>query len=121
MKRRRAWIDYLQYAAVRLGTMAIGAMPIETSRSMMRAMGWVWFHAPAALAGAWWVIPPLRKAMRRLHDHRLRAEAHIRLSFPEFDERHVSRLALESMQHLAALFGAELPMTPRLIRPDTWA
>jgi len=121
MKPRKPWVDNLAYGAARLAATVVSAFPLESSRRFMRGMGSFWFHAPAALKDAWWVIPPVRKFLTRLNAHRERAEAHIRRSFPDFDERRVSAVALASMQHWAMLFGVEMFQTPRLIRPDTWA
>jgi len=121
MKPRKPWVDNLAYGAARMAATVISAFPLEAGRRFMRGMGSVWFYAPGALKDAWWVIPPIRKFLTKLGAHRLRAEDHIRRSFPEFDERRISEIALASMRHWAMLFGVEMFQTPRLIRPDTWA
>lgn len=126
--------DLLVYLSVRSFAFVIGLFPIERSLSAMRSLGATWFSLPYRLrdsrllrgiveAALFW-SPRGRMTCQRLLErfcqHRQRAEEHIRLSFPDMPPEAVSRVALESFQQLAMLFGAELFMTPRLITPWTW-
>ncbi len=135
MKRRKAWLDYLVYLAVRVLTAVLGIFPIETTLRWMRWLGRVWFTLPHALPETrvppWlarfrflrWLVrlsASSNKLLGKFREHRNRAERHIRESFPELDDREVSRIALGSMQHLAML-AVELLLSPRLVSLSTWA
>lgn len=113
MRRRRKWVDYLVYACVRGIATVFEMFSIESNRRFMRWWGRVWFHLPARL-------PDSIKLVRRLREHRIRAEGNIRRSFPEYDEARVSATALASMEHFS-MWVVELLRTPKLITHWTWA
>ncbi len=113
MRRRRKWVDYLVYACVRGIATVFEMFSIESNRRFMRWWGRVWFYLPARL-------PDSIKLVRRLREHRIRAEGNIRISFPEYDEARVSATALASMEHFS-MWVVELLRTPKLITHWTWA
>ena len=121
MKPRTVWLDYLAYLGARLAATAFLCLPVETGRSIMRRLGAWWFYGPAWAMRSPWVIKPVKKVLGKLHAHRLRAEDHIRQSFPDWPESRIQAVALGSMQHWAMLFAIELIRTPQLVRPGTWA
>ncbi len=94
--------------------MVLGIFSIETNRRLMRRLGGLWFHAPYALAHT------NNRVLRRLGEHRRRAEEHLRHSFPDLPQSRIETLARASMEHLAML-ALEVLMTPRLISTWTWA
>jgi len=58
---------------------------------------------------------------RRDKRRRDRAAGNIRRSFPRLSEDEVQEMTRLSMRHLLQLFVVEVPYTPRLIGPTTWA
>jgi len=134
MKARRRWIDYAQYLAVRLTAMVLGMFSLDTSLRTMRWLGGVWFalpHAlpetriPASIARLRFMGWSVRlshlgnKLLHKFRQHRVRAEDHIRESFPDLTAGEVSAIARSSMEQMAML-GVEVLMTPRRITPWTW-
>lgn len=113
MKRRKPWLDYLVYLAVRCLAMFLEMFSIESNRALMRALGRAWFSIPRAIPGS-------NRLLRRLREHRNRAEAHIRQAFPGLGEAEVAAMARSSMEHFAML-AVEVLRTPRLVNTWTWA
>ncbi|MCK6483866.1 MAG: lysophospholipid acyltransferase family protein [Phycisphaerae bacterium] len=102
--------DWLVYAVVRVVAALLQMFPIELNLRTARLMGWCWYHFPSRF--------PL--IGRRIAAHRRRAFDHLRLALGNaYDEAHLRRLALESMQHWTML-AVEVIQTPRLITPWTW-
>lgn len=133
MKKRKAWLDYSTALVVRFVAMVFGVFPVDANLRTLRGFGWIWFHVPHAIPEAripGWIArwrfmrwstkaaAGFNKLRGKFCEHRNRAEHHIRLSFPEFDERRVSEVALGSMQQLAMLAGEAL-LTPRLVTVST--
>lgn len=114
MEKQRRWADYLAYLAVRFAVMVLGVFSIESSRRMMRRLGGLWFDGPYAFSNT------SNRLLRRLGEHRRRAEEHLRLSFRDLPQRQIEALARASMEHLAML-AIEVLLTPRLITTWTWA
>ncbi len=132
--RRLRIADVLIYLTVRLVGLVIGLFPINRTLGVLRGLGTIWFTLPHRLQASRKVDAAARlllgwspnalaaceKALGRFCQHRVRAEEHIRLSFPDMREPEVSRIAHESFRHLAMVYGAELLITPRLVTPWTW-
>lgn len=134
MKARRRWIDYTQYLAVRLVAMVLGMFSLEVALRAMRWVGGVWFALPQALPETRIPGPIARlrfmgwsvrlsnlgnTLLHKFRQHRLRAEDHVRASFPNLTASQVSAIARSSMEQMAML-GVEVLMTPRQITPWTW-
>src|SRR5262245_51450670 len=49
MKRRKPWLDYLAYVAVRSVAMVLAMFPIEANRRLMHRLGRIWFDLPQRL------------------------------------------------------------------------
>lgn len=92
-------MDWLAYSAVRLFAMCVHMFRAERSYVTARLLG-----------DLMWAID------RR---HRRIACAHLRLSFPDWDEPTVRRVARESIHHMMYL-AIEVLFTPRLLTPRTW-
>ncbi len=135
MRRRRKWVDFGAYVALRLVETGLAIFPIDSVLRAMRRLGWVWYHLPQALPelviprriGRLWGLRWSPKLATRLNvlllkfrEHRGRAERHVRLAFPEMDERQASAVVLTSMQQLAMLV-VELLLSPRLVTQWSWA
>jgi KDO2-lipid IV(A) lauroyltransferase len=99
-KQRNAWIDRLQYVALRLVSMILHSFPVNANLQTAKLIGTLMYRFD-----------------RR---HRERALANLRRSFPEMTERQRQQLALRSNQDLVKL-GVEVLFTTRLIHLDTWA
>src|SRR5947209_18769073 len=99
-KPRNAFIDWLQYVALRLVSMMLHCWPVE------------WNMAGASILGDAMYAVDKR--------HRERALGNLRRSFPNMPEETRKRMARESMRHLFMLF-IEVLFTTRLIRIDPWA
>lgn len=113
MKRRRWWLDYLQYLAVRLTVTVLSIFPFEANLRTMRFLGWLWFALPR-------VLPGRSRLVMKFREHRNRAEGHLRHAFPDWTDAQISKAALASMQQLAML-GVEVMFTPKLLTRWTWA
>ncbi len=110
MNRRRRWLAYLVYLAVRIVAAVFHAFPIDRNLRTARLLGAIWARWPAWLPG---VGPPLAR-------HRARAEEHLRLALPDLPPPEIRRIAEQSMQSMAML-AVEVLFTPRLITPWTWS
>ncbi len=125
---------YCFYIVVRLLGVVFGIMPVSAAMRVGRGLGSAWFYWPARIpetrvsprfarspALKW--LASLSKAgnklLHRFREHRLRAEAHIRESFPALSEAAISRMAHGSMQQLC-LMVIELLISPRLISRWAW-
>ena len=99
-KARNEFVDWLQYVALRVVSMALHSFPVEANLQTARFLGTLLYRVD-------------RK-------HRDRALANLRRSFPEMSARQRERLARRSQQDLVML-AVEVLFTTRLIRIDTWA
>ncbi len=96
---RNKIVDYLQYLGVRLFA---AFMHMSNVKANYRTARW------------------LGELMWRLdRRHRRIACGHVRLSFPDWDEQRVQRVARKSVHNLVYL-AMEVLLTPRLISPRTW-
>jgi len=91
--------DYLAYLALRLVAMVVHMLGAGRSYRLCRWLGEVFWRVD-----------------RR---HRRIACRHLRLSFPDWPEERVRRVARRSMHNMLTL-GMEIVLTPRLITPRTW-
>src|SRR5688572_28285331 len=99
-KARNDFVDWLQYVALRVVSMALHSFPVEANLQTARFLGTLLYRVD-------------RK-------HRDRALANLRCSFPDMSTRQRERLARRSQQELVML-AVEVLFTTRLIRIDTWA
>ncbi len=99
-KPRNAFVDYLQYLALRIVNMLMHCWPIEANLKTAQLLGDLLYHVD-------------RK-------HRRRALANLQRSFPQLPQRSLEQIARRSMRSLF-MFFVELLFTTRLIRIDTWA
>jgi lauroyl/myristoyl acyltransferase len=126
--------QYTLYLAVRIVGVVFGLMSVDAAMRFGRGMGSAWFYWPMQLpethVPAWtlrigafkWLgslAKASNKALGRFREHRLRAESHIRESFPDLPEADISRMAHVSMQQLC-LMAIELMLSPRLINRWAW-
>ncbi|MEX2672076.1 MAG: lysophospholipid acyltransferase family protein [Phycisphaeraceae bacterium] len=93
-------VNWSQYLALRLATMAMHTFPVE--RNLKSAVG---------------LGSLLYRHSRR---HRERAHEHLRMAMPDLPEARIAEIAECSMQHFLKL-GTEVMFTTRLIQQDTWA
>ncbi|MDY7011584.1 MAG: lysophospholipid acyltransferase family protein, partial [Planctomycetota bacterium] len=96
---RNKYIDYLQYLGVRLFDMFAHMFDVQTNYRTAR-----------------WVGELLWRIDRK---HRRIACEHLRLSFPDWHEARIERIARKSMYNMAYL-ALEVLFTPRLITPNRW-
>ncbi len=135
MKRRNKFLDYLAYLAVRLVWLALSIFPIDATLRKMRSLGRLWYTLPHALPELrlpqWlghvgflrWtfkVAAGSNKLLLRFREHRARAERHVRMAFPDADERQVARIVRGSMEQLVML-AVEVLLAPRLLNQSSWA
>ncbi len=99
-KPRNKYIDYLQYLGLRLFEMFVHMFDVQTNYRTAR-----------------WIGELLWRIDRR---HRRIACEHLRLSFPDWSERRIERIARKSMYNMAYL-ALEVLFTPRLITPNRWS
>jgi len=98
-RRRNRLADWLEYLGVRLLAMFAGMFGARPNYRAGRLVG---------------------EALWRLdRRHRRIAREHVRLSFPDWPEDRVRRVARKSIHNLAYL-GLEVLLTPRLITPTRW-
>jgi len=97
---RNKFIDYFQYLALRLFAMFV--LMFEPKKNYRTAR---------------WIGELLWRMDRR---HRRIACGHVRLSFPDWPEHRVQRVARKSIYNMVYL-GLEVILTPRLITPNTWS
>ena len=98
-RRRNKFIDYLQYLGLRLFAMFVHMSSMRVNYRIARWIGELI-----------WLVD--RK-------HRRIACEHLRLSFPDWPEDEVRRVARKSMHNLVYL-GVEVLLTPRLIKLNSW-
>ncbi len=96
---RNKYIDYLQYLGLRLFAMFIHMFDVQTNYRTAR-----------------WIGELLWRIDRK---HRRIAREHLRLSFPDWPERRIERIARKSMYNMVYL-ALEVLLTPRLITPNRW-
>ncbi len=113
MKKRSQVIDYLVFVLVRIGWTVFAMFSIESNLRTMRLVGRFWYYAPHAM-------PNWLPAVRRLREHRNRAERHVRMAFPDAEDKEVQRIVRGSFESLAML-SVEVLLTPRLITQWSWA
>ncbi|GMU20757.1 MAG: hypothetical protein AMXMBFR13_08530 [Phycisphaerae bacterium] len=100
MSARRAFIDGLVYAAVRLVSMVFQIFPIDMNLGTARWMGSLWYR----------IMPR----------HRERAVTHLRLAYGgQLSHREMEQMALASMQQMT-MMAVEMLFTPRLINEWSW-
>lgn len=98
---RSPFVDWLQYAALRLYAMVLHMIPVDLNLAAARFFGWAAYRV---------------LALKREH-----AKRNLRIAFGhEWSEEKIDAVALASFRHLAML-GVEVIFTPRLITPLTWA
>lgn len=101
LQHQPSWTHRPIYWAIRTGLtlpLVAGAeASIDTARSVGAAFG--------------------RSALNRKHMGR--ALTHLTVAFPEWDEAHRQRVAIESFQHMMML-AVEMAWTPRLLTADGW-
>lgn len=98
-RQRNKYIDYIQYLILRIFAMFVMMFKPETNYRTARWIGDL----------LWWFD-------RR---HRRIACNHLRLSFPNWSEQRIGKVARESMRNMIYL-GLEVLLTPRLITPNRW-
>ncbi len=98
-KPRNNVLDYLTYLAVRIFAMYVHMFGVRTNYRTAR-----------------WIGDLLYTFDRR---HRLRTMQHLKLSFPDWDERKIHRVAKASMRNMVYL-ALEVLFTTRLITPVRW-
>ncbi len=96
---RKKYIDYLQYLALRLFAAFVHMFDVRTNYRTAR-----------------WIGEILWRIDRR---HRRIACEHLRLSFPDWPEDRILRVARKSIYNMAYL-AIEVLFTPRLITPNRW-
>lgn len=104
-KPRNKLLDYLQYLGLRLFTMFVHMFDWETNYRTCRLIG----------DAIWWLgrrLPALGRFERR-------ASAHLRLSFPDWPEEKIERVAKASLRSFLYV-GLEVLFTTRLITPGRW-
>ena len=135
MKQRNKFIDYLAYLAVRLVWVVLSIFPIDATLRVMRSLGRLWYTLPSALPELhfprWlgrvgflrWTFKAAagsNKLLMRFREHRARAERHVRMAFPDADERQVARIVRGSMEQLVML-AVEVLRAPHLLNQWSWA
>lgn len=98
-RRRNAFIDWVQYVALRLLDVFLQCRPVRDNLRMARALGDLMYALDSR--------------------HRKRAIANLRRSFPDLSQQQAESLARRSMQSLL-MFFVEMLFTARLLRVDTW-
>lgn len=98
-KRRNRTLDALAYLGLRVFAMFVHMFSVETNYRTAR-----------------WIGEMLWRFDRR---HRHRAMEHLRLSFPDWPEHKLRRVARRSMRSMIYL-GVEVLFTTRLITPARW-
>ena len=96
---QRGPVGWLQYAGMRIFSAIINVFPVEANYGLCRLLGDLMYRFD-----------------RR---HRERATRHLRLSFPDWPQRRIEKVARKSLRNLVFL-GLEVLFTPRLIRPNRW-
>ncbi|MFN0133641.1 MAG: lysophospholipid acyltransferase family protein [Phycisphaerales bacterium] len=97
-----AWLHAPLYLGIRCAIAGLTTLPLPPVLASVSA------------AGRWF-------ATRSMNRRRLaRAEANLRVAFPEWDEERIRRVALDSYEHLFRL-GVESCFGPRLVNDDSWA
>ena len=99
-KERNDLVDWLQYIALRVVSMALHSFPVDANLRTAKFLGSL--------------------AYRIDRKHRERALFNLRRSFPEMSQKRREQLARRSLQDLTML-AVEVLFTTRLIRLDTWA
>ncbi len=97
---RNKFVDYLQYLALRAFAAFMWMFDVRTNYRSAR-----------------WLAELLWRVDRR---HRRIACGHLRLSFPDWPEQRIQRIARKSMHHMVYL-GVDMLFTPRLIKPNRWS
>lgn len=100
-KKLPVWLQQPAYAGFRLGSAALVTGELRPTMEMARRTG-------RALAGA-------RHNRKRLQ----RAQSHLRIAFPDWDDDMVAEHALASYEHLMML-GVEVASAPWLLAPQAW-
>lgn len=98
-KTRNKYKDYAAYMMLRLFATILYVFPLRANYRTARFIG--------------------NMLYKYLKKNRERAERHIRLSFPEWDDARVDEVTRKSM-HSMVYLGLEFLYTTRLIRPGTW-
>lgn len=91
--------NFLAYLAVRLAIAVMRMFSVEANYRAVRLFGRTWWRFSAK--------------------HRRVARGHLRLSFPDWPEERIRRVARESVINLFVL-GMEVIFTPLLITPNLW-
>ena len=99
-KSRNKVVDYLTYILARGVLFLLKCFPVRWNYATFGLMADVFYRVSKR--------------------HRLRAQRHVRLSFPEFSEDEVHRVARESLRNMFYLL-LEVAFTPRLVKPHNWA
>jgi Kdo2-lipid IVA lauroyltransferase/acyltransferase len=97
----RVVMDQAAYVAIRSALGVVGAMPVEETRV-----------AAAGLARVYAGMPFNRKRVKR-------AEANLRVAYPEASQEWVRDLAVRSHEHLFVL-ATDLIKAPQLLTDDSW-
>ncbi len=104
-KKRNAILDYTAYIGLRLFAMFVHMASWEANyRTARWVAGLIWW------AGRRW---------KKLGRFEYRSKAHLRLSFPEWTEERIDRVARASLRNFVYL-GIEVLFTTRLITPGRW-
>jgi len=98
-KPRNKFLDLLVYVALRTAVMFLRMLGLPTAYRLAGRLGDLLFRCSSR--------------------HRRRAIGHLRLSFPEWDEQRLARVARESMRSMCYM-GLEVLLTPSLVRHDRW-
>lgn len=98
-KPRNKYRDYLQYLALRLFEMTVKMFDVKVNYFTAFHIGNALFYLDKR--------------------HRNRAKQHLRLSFPDWSERKIHKVAKASMRNVVYL-GLEVLFTTELITPTKW-
>lgn len=104
-KSRNNVLDYLAYLGLRVFAMFVHMFDWEAN---YRTARWI-------CNAIWW----LGKRWRALGRFEHRGKAHLRLSFPDWSEERIERVAKASLRNFIYL-GLEVLFTTRLITPPRW-
>ena len=98
-KPRNRFLDLLAYVALRTAVMFLRMLSVPSAYRLAGRLGDLLYRFSPR--------------------HRERAMGHLRLSFPDWDEPRIARVARESMRSMVYM-GLEVLLTPSLVRHDRW-
>ncbi len=111
-------VQWAQYLAARLAAAGLLSFDVEDNLRTAATIGRGLYRLFPALS-RWPVLGSVRM-FSSFSQRRDRARGHVRLAFPDLDDREIDRIALCSFEHLIQLI-IEVCHTPRLIHEDSWS